>query len=1252
MTGIKEARRRFYHFRRRIVLRLRRSEPTRHDDSPEISDAILEHAEADHRDDRVSAVAPSLDLTIILNREFSEGDLTDYRAATRGLGLVLAQHPASSVTNTVLGDDVEEQPTPISGDGHLSSNGEDATPSAEERGAAFVPRRMLTRDQLQALLGQVQTTYVYLADDLDRVLTDGATRVVAGLDQTGADYVTASISHTSPLGDSVAPHLTQSHSTRRDLNPREREHELIHDVGVANKIFRTDYLASVVRGIERAGEISLTGIGLAALCSAELVTVLPDSVVEQARPVESAEVRRALMNVEAIHARHDVYEAGVDALGDLQRTELIQAWRVFGLNELFADLYPILPRTGEAYWLALRAAVKSIVKEMELTDLTALQVHNRVLVYLIDGGHLADAEAVSYHRSENGSSYSIVDDGAQLVASPHYLDGLRVSVPAAVLSLRAEDLAINSRLVKYAWSEQGDLLLQGWAYIPGIGTSSVPVETHLILMDLQSGGQRRIPTTPRVDDRVDESSADPNASYVTSAFTATILREEFNLEAMIEASGGAGWTVTLEVRWGHHVIQAPFGSRDIGGAAGVLANDYLRDHVRLVPEFTKTDGLTLKTSQPKYVAESVVVHGRTLEVTVSSTTGIIAGEVEVWSPALKRRALLKMTSHSDEIAHYRGELPETTGSSTDREWSIRAVSPFYGKQPIAWWAPEAKLGSSSYSQISVETTGYGYLRLRERNTRILARSIRLTEDGSALEVTGTFAAQEYKTPVIGLVSGRRTILGQTELTLPADGGPSLFRCTIPLDVSDWGMDAHAPESGAYSLRFSSGPEDIKRGHWIQFSRDATFSLPLRLESDRGLIRVTRTAKNGAVKIDVRPSLSPLEETRFGQAELQREFFSERDVAGANRFEDCVLVSCYGGRKATDAPLELAAKIRQEFPNVPIYWGTEDAAVVLPPYAVRLIIGSREWYRVLASARVLINNNNFPYYFRKREGQFYVQTWHGTPLKRLVFDVHRSSFALAYWAHMTREASYWNALLAQDEFGARALANAFRFEGRMITEGYPRNDSLFGPAAVSRRDEVRARLGIAPDQKVALYAPTWRDNVKSSSNQYAMVTYLDFSQCRRALGAEWTFLLRGHHNIAAGRNTAGLGVIDVTDYPEVNDLYLAADVLINDYSSVMFDFAVTGKPIVFLAPDRASYSGDVRGFYFDYEAMAPGPIVDSTDEVIRELGRIDSVALRYVNKYREFVRQFVSLDDGGALGRVFAQLGDEFEVGREVGLELQ
>ena len=69
-------------------------------------------------------------------------------------------------------------------------------------------------------------------------------------------------------------------------------------------------------------------------------------------------------------------------------------------------------------------------------------------------------------------------------------------------------------------------------------------------------------------------------------------------------------------------------------------------------------------------------------------------------------------------------------------------------------------------------------------------------------------------------------------------------------------------------------------------------------------------------------------------------------------------------------------------------------------------------------------------------------------------------------------------------------------------------------------------------------------------------------------------------------------------------------------------------------------------------MAPGPIVDSTDEVIRELGRIDSVALRYVNKYREFVRQFVSLDDGGALGRVFAQLGDEFEVGREVGLELQ
>src|SRR5699024_7254405 len=217
-------------------------------------------------------------------------------------------------------------------------------------------------------------------------------------------------------------------------------------------------------------------------------------------------------------------------------------------------------------------------------------------------------------------------------------------------------------------------------------------------------------------------------------------------------------------------------------------------------------------------------------------------------------------------------------------------------------------------------------------------------------------------------------------------------------------------------------------------------------------------------------------------------------------------------------------------------------VPLPGDVQGVVIDSEEWYRRLSEARLLINNNNFPHYFRKRAGQYYLQTWHGTPLKRLVFDVDRANFSLSYWGLMTREATYWDLLIAQNQYAAEVLAQAFRYEGPIFNEGYPRNDSLNAPDAEAQRVAVRESLNIDQDQQVALYAPTWRDNAKSSSSQYAMVTHLDFDAFNAELGDDWTILLRGHHNVAATRRTSGLTVIDVTDYPQVNDLYLAADVL--------------------------------------------------------------------------------------------------------------
>ncbi|MGY2746014.1 CDP-glycerol glycerophosphotransferase (TagB/SpsB family) [Arthrobacter sp. UYCu723] len=211
----------------------------------------------------------------------------------------------------------------------------------------------------------------------------------------------------------------------------------------------------------------------------------------------------------------------------------------------------------------------------------------------------------------------------------------------------------------------------------------------------------------------------------------------------------------------------------------------------------------------------------------------------------------------------------------------------------------------------------------------------------------------------------------------------------------------------------------------------------------------------------------------------------------------------------------------------------------------------------------------------------------------------------------------------------------------MTEGYPRNDSLTRERMAEDRPGIRSRLGIPEGKTAILYAPTWRDDAKNASRQYELVTYLDFEKAQQLLGDDYVLLLRGHHNIAGQRQTAANKfVIDVTEYPEVNDLYTAADILVNDYSSVMFDFCVTGKPIIFLTPDIAQYRDATRGFYFDLEEKAPGPLHNTTEQVVRSIKNISSVSRRYAPKYEAFVEEFAPLCDGEATQRVFDALWPE------------
>ena len=346
---------------------------------------------------------------------------------------------------------------------------------------------------------------------------------------------------------------------------------------------------------------------------------------------------------------------------------------------------------------------------------------------------------------------------------------------------------------------------------------------------------------------------------------------------------------------------------------------------------------------------------------------------------------------------------------------------------------------------------------------------------------------------------------------------------------------------------------------------------------------------------------------------------------SSKLSDSILFESFQGKVIGDNPYAIFQEVLLRNPSFELLF-TTGSKTKAPEGAKGVRHGSIAWLKALASSKVLVNNTNFPGYFRKRPGQVYIQTWHGTPLKRLGRDIVDIVPTGSYLRMMDREASYWDFLVSPSAYCSEIFPSTFGYKGTILETGYPRNDILINQA--SKRDLIRRSLGIADGQKVVLYAPTWRDSQRTATGNWKPVNFLPGS-----LGDNATVLFRGHTNTHSA-HTAQIarGTIDVTNYKNVAELYLAADVLVTDYSSSMFDFSVTGKPIIFLAPDFDDYVAK-RGFYFDFEQLAPGPILTDSSFLRKALESIDSQKSEYAQRYLAWQMKFNKLEDGLASKRV-------------------
>ncbi len=310
-----------------------------------------------------------------------------------------------------------------------------------------------------------------------------------------------------------------------------------------------------------------------------------------------------------------------------------------------------------------------------------------------------------------------------------------------------------------------------------------------------------------------------------------------------------------------------------------------------------------------------------------------------------------------------------------------------------------------------------------------------------------------------------------------------------------------------------------------------------------------------------------------------------------------------------------------------------------PGAAKKIKRTRTWYFfIMGIAGIWVCDSRQPKYIIKRKGVHYIQTWHGTPLKKLALDMDSVNMAgetdiEKYKKNFYDNTRAWDYLISQNHFSTEVFKRAFAFDKTMLEVGYPRNDILFHSNNQESILALKKKMGLPCDKKILLYAPTWRDNEYYKKGAYKFNNALDFDLLKEKLGDDYVCIVKYHYLVKENLDWSAYKdfVYKFDMCEDIAELYLVADMLITDYSSVMFDYSILRRPMLFFTYDLEEYKDNLRGFYFDFMEEAPGPITRTTEELIDSI--LEYNEEEFKEKYNAFHNKYNHADDGNASSKV-------------------
>jgi CDP-glycerol glycerophosphotransferase len=1040
--------------------------------------------------------------------------------------------------------------------------------------------------------------FLAFLDADDAVTRHGFSMTIRALRESGSDLAVAAYratrrGHTFP----VSERMQALHSVRRLGTSLEALPDLLANTVTGARVFRR-------RAYDEGGWAFPDladpddAQSVAAYRGASAIDVLTHVLLLRREQSDRSPLTRRTTDPEGLRA----FAAGVSA-ASAQLPERLAA--VYAAEVLAGPAEPFLDRAWrctDEYWTALREVVTRLRTDAAdearsrvpayrtvVSGLVAAGDRDRVRDFLTEVRPTARRHATTV-TEVGGRPAVVVDFGpawAGLPAGDRVLADREVDVRAEVTGVRSLD--------------GGVVELAGWAFLDNVDLTGRTPSLRLVLSDGTSHVE--LPVTP---------VPSPEADVASDLWFADVTRGGFRalLDPAALPVGGGLWHLVAEV--------------DVAGLSGAGRVAILPWTMAGVPAWSDASGrvlsvdhddagrFELRVSPSQQAAADLQVDGDVL------TLALPAGVREVVLEPLGGGGVSRTTAASDGRA----------------ELSLADLG-------VGRYAVAAR-GRSGPATRLLQPPGATWTDPRVRPDR--RGELRVSSYARAAEVVAVDLGDEVLRARLSLppaVTGWEAALVVGDVVVP--GSPvsvddGLAEVEFSLVRAAWGRPELPLPSGRYAVSVRNA--EVPAWQSARPAPGVASALPVEELQHRMRLRVEAFAPDEpGVRLVVAP---PLADDELGQRQ-QRLLREQARVEVAER--DAVFFRAMFSEFANGNGLGLHEELVRRGSSLDLLWSVVDRSVPVPPGGTGVVERSRAWHEAVARARYhVVDVHQLEWFVRPRD-QVLIQTFHGYPYKVM---------GHAWWEKMgnsvqeigslDRRTREWSALVSPAPYATPLLRAAFlepagAGDVPVLETGYPRNDVLLRPGAPDVRRRARASLGLADDAVAVLYAPTFRDYLSPEDRTARTVSFFDADEALDLLPPHYVLLMRGHAfnaRIRTDRLGSGDRVLDVTDHPDVNELVLASDAAVLDYSSLRFDYVLSGRPMVFLVPDLEEYDR-TRGGVIPYPPTAPGPHTVTTRETATWLRDLPRLSEEYAEARERFRADFVALEDGRSAARLVEAL---------------